>query len=500
MAELFYSVAIRNKIDPNVGFILQIPPLMQAKSQVFMQLQSLCAANSVEINRSFFSDLHKLITTNGICPVTPEAFVVSTKKAITLQLYQEKREQWGIHIPYFFQTCPGSAFYIYRTSADALPAVAQILADRKTIVTKKVDGCRYPVDVHWILEHIVDGNPCYALFDLDDYPHLYQGRLTNDEIKTLITQRFPQNFNILLILAGCLDEEAVIEVRMKDRSRWDQEKLMDKMSTHFIFSLFAERDAHRKAIPACLHLPCCGGSTTIEDWLKDAKKAAAAANSYAGVPTEFLMAGDSLAWGLALDTGVLPGCSNGITTFYSKKQPTDRSPTQGFTTTLCLGMTTSLQQCPYPTPHDIRSPHLTDREKLLMLYEMSFTVPKHAMTFYSEKVLGKSQETHGDLAQVISFIHPALPGSRTPPHFMRVATDAGHVGGGGRRRPSGCSCSSPSRFDVRRRQALLRLHPADMVPVSADQEHGSGAKNTNRPSVPGDKIEGDSAFRTERGG
>ena len=438
MAQRFYTLSAENSIDPSVGFILQIPPHMQSTNDAFGRLQSLCTASGIRTDGAFFGDLDRLIAANGIQPVTPAAFVATSKKAPTLQLYHEVRAQWGIHIPYFFQTCPGSAFYIYRTSADALLEVATILAERTVILTKKVDGSRNPLDVYWILEHIVDGNPCYALFDLDDYPHMYQGRLTNEEIKALMIRQFPANFSLLLLLSGCLDEEAVIEVRLKDRSRWDQEKLMEKMSNHLIFSVFAERDTHRRATAACLQRPTCDGGTTIGAWLKDTKKAASKAKSYAGVPTEVLTARDSLAWLLALDTAVLPGCPNGITTFFSKKNSTDPSPVLAFTTGVCLGMATSVQQCPYPPPHDIRSKLLTQAQKLLMLSEMSFTIPKKTMTFYSHAHLSKcyapagSQDAQVRLFKLTLIICVSCRGvePRLGIQHARVNPDARHVGGG----------------------------------------------------------------------
>jgi hypothetical protein len=393
MAVAFYRLALENKIDPSVGFILQIPPQMRRYNTSFWKTLSFCLQHGVDITPAFFQDLDRLITENGIQPVTPLTFVVSKKKATTLSMYIEKQASWGVHIPFFFQTCPDAAFYIYRTSADALHDMAEILTHRNAVFTKPVDGSKISLKVDWILEHVVRDNPCYALFDLDDYPRRYQGRIDEQEIKTLI-QGFPARFLTLMIESGCLDdgESTVVDVKIKDRSRLDKETGVPKLSYHNIFSVFASKTTHRHAMAACLQMPF-DATMSIKGWLDTVKESVKSTKDYSILPTDMLKDRSSLATLISLDQAALPGGANGITTFGSVKKLSDPSPIHGPTTTYCLGLPISVQPCPYPAPHDMRAAHLTLQDKLRMLYSMSYTIPKSSMTFYSEAHLSKPQQT-----------------------------------------------------------------------------------------------------------
>lgn len=393
MADTFFRLATESKIDPSIGFILQIPEIMQADNDAFQQIRSFCADNGIEITPSFFHDLARLVAQNGINPITPMAYVVAKKKARALEIYNEtKRTSWGPHIPFFFQTNPDAAFYVYRTSTDALHAMVKILADRQVIYTKPTDGSKTPLRVDWILEHVVGNNPCYALFDLDDYSHRYQGRISEQEIEAHITG-FSSRFTTLLIETGCIndDEETVIEVKVKDRSRWIEEKNSRKLSYHKIFSVFGSKTAHKLAVAACLRQPF-NSETTIEQWLKDTvKNAVKSAGDYSAIPDKLLATKHSLVSLISLDPAALPGGANGITTFGSVKKRSDPPPVHGPTTTYCLGLPITVQECPYPTPHGFNSEHLSLQDKLQMLCSMSYTIPKHAMTFYTDGLLDKAR-------------------------------------------------------------------------------------------------------------
>ena len=411
MAECFYTNAIECNVDPAVGFIMQIPSVMQNECTPHMRVKEFCDSKQIEIDPNFFSDLHKLITTNGIQKVTPQAYVVSLKKAKTLEMYVKVRGEWGVHIPFFFQTCPCSAFYIYRTSADALHAMCQILDEHRAYYTKKIDGSILSLKVHWILEHIVWNNPCYALFDLDDYPQRFQGRISDDDIVKLMVERFPRTFTTLLIESGCLgdNEEILVEDKVKNRSRFLEEKQTQKSSFHHILSLFAPKTAHRKGVEACLQLPY-NDQVSYADWLKAMKKAAETSGDYSAVPLEDFTSERCPASLISFDLAAPPGGPNGITTFFSKKNPTDPAPIYSITTELCLGLPMDSHICPHLPPHDIRSPHLSLQTKLQMLFEMSFTIPKPYMTFYTDEHIIQSQQAAADAsAKVrIQFSHILL--------------------------------------------------------------------------------------------
>lgn len=399
MAELFLKHATESKIDPSVGFILQIPQAMRTGNDVYLQTLAFCEDRGIAITPRFFRDLERLVTEISVSHITPQAYVVSKKKATTLDMYHKKRESWGIHHPFFFQTCPGSAFFIYRTVSDALLALVDILENRQAIYTKPEDGSRVPLTVDWVLEHVVGDNPCYALFDLDEYPNRYQGRISEQEIDLLI-QGFPCRFTTLLIDSGCVaDQETLIEVKIKDRSRWDREKQIRKMSFHNIFSLFAPKSAHRLAVAACLQQPF-NSEMSLDAWLSQTRKLTLATGGYDSVPTELLKAKNSPASLLSLDPAALPGGSNGITTFLSVKKRGDPPSTHGPTTTYWMGLPVEVQECPYPTPHDLHSDHLTLQDRLLMLRSMSYTIPQRVMTFYSDDHLLKTLRMQSGLAQV----------------------------------------------------------------------------------------------------
>jgi len=225
MAEAFFRLAVENKIDPSVGFILQIPEQMQTDNDTFHQAKAFCVKNDIEITPSFYLDLAKLIAEHDINRITPLDFIATKKKAPALKKYFEtKKESWGLHSPFFFQTSPDNAFYIYRTSSDAFHAMIEMLTAGQVIFTKEEDGNRIPLRVNYILEHVVGNNPCYALFDLDDYSTLYNGVINEQEIEALISG-FPGRFTTQLIESGCIDdgEETLVEVKLKNRSRFDEE-------------------------------------------------------------------------------------------------------------------------------------------------------------------------------------------------------------------------------------------------------------------------------------
>ena len=418
MATRFYESAVKRNIDPMVGFIMLIPSAIQGECVSYSQVKELCDSEQIEIDPHFFTELKRIIYENGINQVTPMEYVVSPKKAKTLDMYRKKMTKWGVHIPFFFQTCPCSAFYIYRTAADALHAVCQILDENRAYYTKKIDGSVVSLKVHWILEHIVGDNPCYALFDLDDYPQRYQGRISDESITKLMHDRFPMTFTTLLIESGCLadNEEIVVEDRVKDRSRFVEEKKTMKNSFHHIMSLFAPKTAHRKAVEACLQLPY-NDQVSIGGWLKETKKATEASGGYASVSMHDFTSERCMASLIPFDLAAPPGGPNGITTFFSKKSPTDPAPIYRTDTDLCLGLPVDSRRCPHPPPHDIHSPHLTHQTRLQMLYEMSFTVPKSVMTFYTDHHLINSQQAAAAAAKVRNAFHfkLAMPGSRTPP-------------------------------------------------------------------------------------
>jgi hypothetical protein len=324
MAKNFYARAIECNVDPAVGFIMQIPPIMQSECMPYMAVKGFCDSKQIEIDSNFFLELKNLIDEIGINQVTPQAYVVSKKKAKTLEMYHSVKDAWGVHIPFFIQTCPCSLFYIFRTSADALHAICQILTDRRAYYTKKTDGCVISFHVYWILEHIIGDNPCYALFDLDDYPHRYEGRISDDDIKQLMLTRFPRTFTTLLIESGCLEdnEEILVEDKVKDRSRFVEEKQTMKSSLHHILSLFGPKRAHRRGVEACLKTPY-NEQMSLDDWLKKTKKAVAESGDYSSVPLQDFTSERCLASLLPFDLAAPPGGPNGITTFFSKKTPTD---------------------------------------------------------------------------------------------------------------------------------------------------------------------------------
>jgi hypothetical protein len=339
-----------------------------------------------------FQDLADSIKKSDIAYITPQAYVVSRTKATTLAMYREKQEIWGIHLPFFFQTCSdrmggGSLFYIYRTAPDALFAIMEILEHRQAYYTKPIDGSKIPYTVNSILEHVVDDNPCYALYDLDDYPHRYQGRISDPEIQSLI-ESFPKRFTTLLIESNCIDDtdETLVEVKLKNRSRWVKEKNCHKLSYHCIFSTFATKVSHRAAVASCLQRPF-NDEMSIQAWLSEMKRAVEATGDYSSLPTEMLTQKDSLAALLSLDPAALPGGANGITTLFSVKQRGEAPPTHGPTTIYNLGMPISVTECQWPPPHDFS---MTPQKRLSLLRSLSYTIPQYFMTFYTEGLIQKA--------------------------------------------------------------------------------------------------------------
>jgi hypothetical protein len=428
--ETFMEYTRENKIDPALGYLLQLPLYMQTGNDVFEHLRQVCKVCGVKPNEQFVQDLADAINKSDVQEITPMANVVSKTKADALAKYKTKQDSWGIHLPFFFQTCPGSVFFIYRTSTDALLAMLKILREKKVNYTKPVDGCRMALEVNWILEHVVEDNPCYALYDLDDYPHLYHGRISDPEIKQLISG-FPGRFITLLIESGCIDngDETLVEVTEKDKSRWVQDKNCQKFSFHYIISTFASKAAHRLAVASSLRRPF-NDEMSIDKWWRQMHKTVKDGGDYSSVPDIMLTTKNSLASLLSMDPAALPGGPNGITTFYSKKRPDEAPPIHGPSTTYCMGLPITVSNCPYPPPHDFSSAQVSDQDRLRLLRSMSYTIPKHFMTFYTEELIQKASlaaSSVNEKTEVSPFIlsHLGLAGESNPAPLMRVNPDTG---------------------------------------------------------------------------
>ena len=381
-ATRFLELAREEKIEPSMGFLLQMPPIMRDES--YIQINDFCVRHGIEARSpAFFAALEKIISTTDIVEITPLKFVASLKKAETLSLYEKRKHTWGMHIPFFFQTRPDAVFYIFRTSSDALLAMMQMLSDSQAVYNNPATGNVHVMKVKEIFEHAM--HLCYALCDLDDYPTRYQGRISEKEIHRL-TGDFPKVCNNLLIQTEAIYPENVIEIKEKIRSRVDATTGIMKLSKHFILSLYGPKQAHRRAFTAAFQIPF-NNEMSLEDWLKDIKKRAACSGNYASVPIECLTSDNSFASLLAYDFAAPPGGPNGISTFFSKKRHFDPAPRYGITESICLGKTVSFQLPPYSEPHEINSVHLTFQAKLHMLSDMSYTIPKGKMTFYSEELL-----------------------------------------------------------------------------------------------------------------
>ena len=398
MATKFYELAREEMIDPSVGFLLQIPPVMQ-DDVTYTQIKDFCEKHGIQARSdAFFTALETIISTNDIVEITPLKFVASSKKAETLGLYEKKKEAWEIHMPFFFQTRPDAAFYIFRTSSDALLAMMRMLSDSQAVYTNPLTGNIHVMTVREIFEHA--SNLCYALCDLDDYPTRYQGRISEGGIQRL-TGGFAKVCNTLLISTEAIYPENVIEIKEKIRSRLDSKTGIVKFSKHFILTLFGPKASHRKAFTSAFQTPF-NDDLSLGEWLKGTNQQAKDTGNYSSVPTELLTSDNSYASLLAYDFAAPPGGSNGISTFYSKKRRSDPAPRYGITERICLGKTISFQLPRYPEPHEIHSPHLTFQAKVHMLWDMSYTIPKGRMTFYTNEMLHalKQPETTDPAAQV----------------------------------------------------------------------------------------------------
>ncbi len=390
---------------------MQMPPIMQCHDAYF-KIRDFCAENRIyTISPDFFTALEDIISANDIVEITPRDYVVAPTKEETLNMYRAKKESWGIHLPFFIQTRPGCVFYIFRTSSDALWAMMRILTNSQAVYTKPLDRSVMTFTVLEILEHVVDANPCYALCDLDDYPSRYQGRLSDSEIEQL-THEFIHVITTLLITTGSLDPGNVIEVKEKKRSRHDRGAGQYKMSKHKILSLFAEKSIHKWAFTKAFEIPFKDGQS-LEKWLKDTKKRASDVGNYDSVDTEYLKAKDSYACLLPYDFAAPPGGPNGISTFFSKKRRLDPAPRHGETRRFSEGRVISLQPPPFPEPHEIDSEHISVQGILHMFWNMSYSIPKATMTFYTHKMLNtlKMQHTNNDTTheKVCQFIHAFRP-------------------------------------------------------------------------------------------
>ena len=399
--------------------------------------------------------------------ISPTTFVEASKKDRAREEYDKRKEQWGIHAPFFFQTYDAdeqtgmakgsSIFYIYRTAADGLHRLLEMLTVGATSLNGKVR------QVKGALEHALDEDTlCYPIMDWEAMEEFFGGRCSRTDI-LMIMKEFPEIFLGDLSQMGILGNDPV-QVYYKNKSR-DTRK-GHKMSMHFVLNVLGRRAHHNVALTAFVETRGRDGFSK-KDWIDKAKEASDRTDGR--LPLDF----PSVPGGVhdfLFDpyTAVYPldykaGRSNGFSIAFSRKALNDSFSEFWGRTAHKRGCpqfeSDNPKQtqfpCPFHPPHDLFGAHLNHASRLWMMHEQCYTTPKAESVCYEETFMAAVDTS---IKQVSLFFCSHRDSNPSP-----LTSFCHLVGAGG----GGSQASRP--------QQLLRSDgPAGMAAVSAGEHDGQG--------------------------
>jgi hypothetical protein len=333
-----------------------------------------------------------------IRPISPCKFVVALKKDQVKEEYQKVKVKWGVHAPFFFQTFNAkepegivkgsSVFFIFRTAADGLSRLLDMLSAGATSVT--ILDRPLPFTVMGALEHALDEETlCYPIMDWEIMLKFFGGRCSKHDC-LWIMKEFPEILLREWTQAGILGDGPV-HVYYKNKSR--DKRNAHKLSMHVVLNVLAERAHHNAALDAFVETRVQGHS--YKEWI-DRAKAASDANggalplNFPSVQGEHDFLVDPFTAVYPFDIGASRG--NGFSTAFSRKDPKDPFSLFWGKTEYKRGVThfaadnpTHVQfQCDFKKPHDLKGYHMGRANRLLLLHEQCYTTPKFGNAFYEE--------------------------------------------------------------------------------------------------------------------
>ena len=405
-AKTFLDIANQYYIDPSIGFLLQLPRAITSSNKASKDLMEFLDTHGIEWNsRAFQEGLQTHVDFKNIQEITPKDYVASLKKKDAIEAYRAKSEKWGIHNPFFFQTTgksfKESIFFIFRTWPDGVRRLLEMLNAGFYMFSDSKHPQRQ-VNVCYAIEHVLDESTIFsAIIDCDQKLSRFSGRVNEEQLKENML-RLPEALSNKLVGSEMLDEETFVESLVKDRCRQikDKEGKSDmKMSFHFATNLTAQKRHHQFAFSRAIN-----GSL---QWIKDANTDIETTGVYKldnnslfetriEAQIEAQIEGEAklkeeYTW-LSYDLSATPGGSNGISTAFALKKPSDPYPTIRSTSLVCSGVQISNTTYPISAPHDLSGENLNDQERFRILAETCYTIPKRTAVTFSDFVLTNAKQ------------------------------------------------------------------------------------------------------------
>jgi hypothetical protein len=361
------------KVDYTLLLYLQMPEYIRQKSELISCLQSVCTQMKADFTCGFFyTCVWNYFEYEGVSPITPEKYIIANRKEDILKEYAKIKKSWGKHSPLFLQTYDtkdgkftNHLYHISRTTQDGIMRLMEILKAGEFVVNGRIyTSCG-------AFEHVIGPSTLTCqIYDCEIYSTAFDERKTVEEIKEMV-QSFPQCISSIMISEDLIDMEDFVKFAVKDRTRRvDEDKV--KISFHFIPNICAPKSVHNAATEVCLR-EC-----------KSRIDAGNAAIKSTGIMPEILIfngISDSL---LAFDYSAIK--ANGFTTPFSRKKRTDQFSRLIYTEEVCGGIAIG-RDVYLKEPQDLESTNLTQKERLMLVYEQLYTTPKREMLCYTKSAM-----------------------------------------------------------------------------------------------------------------
>ena len=355
------------EVDYTLLMYLQLHETSQKKGFVSF-LMGLCEQFSIPHQSRLFHDaVWAHFQTHGMKSITPSKFLMNRTKDAILEEYHliRSRNDWGQHNPFFFQTFITTkqsksfqklVFFVTRTWQDGVIRMLEILKQGSFVYGTTM------YEAHGAFEHVIDDESMAGLIlDSEILCSAFQGHKTAEEIKEEV-MRFPSIIASEMVVKGLLNEEDMLRVTVKDKTRPRGDDV--KVSTHSILSICAPKGHHKQALGVCLN-----------DYKEEISRCLNFMKTHKHLPEDCAL---PTAW-YAFDSKA--AISNGFTTAFSLKVKSDPHSRKHSDVVVCAGMQISEVLCPIQV-QDF-SDSLTDAQRLWLLQEQLYTTPKRFMLEYA---------------------------------------------------------------------------------------------------------------------
>jgi len=318
--------------------------------------------------------------------VTPQRYVCACCKDPTIQQYEEKRAEWGVHNPFMFQTYDmaldkrgkpmikkgTSVFFIFRTASDGIRAVADFLKEGQTVVDiewqpkegqadttaqKRKRKSKLVFKVMGVNELTLPGMLCNFVLDCEASVSFYGGHLSSEAIEQSM-DRFLSKLLGAWAAMGVIQPDCFTGVAIKNKSRplpGDDYKV----SRHCVPYIIATPELHQAAQTQFLSWRD-GSGCTQKELIDKAKGIGTLPKDYRLSDTEF--------WDYS-------AMCNGMAILGSTKRISDE-PAKFEGARVFLGDTeVQREECDIPLPHSPNA--LSPRDYHQVLWQLCATTPKY---------------------------------------------------------------------------------------------------------------------------